>query len=155
APGEVQVDLWIQIALVYFRESRYKEAEVAARKAIALAGETLPPEHLQRAASYRTLGDVLKYEGRYDEGLQLLEKARFIVERALGGEHPEVAAILRKEIDVYAMQHDGVRALELGRRVLALLQKSLPPEHLQIAQTHTNLAEALGLLGRYDEALAE
>jgi len=66
-----------------------------------------------------------------------------------------VAAILRKEIDAYSMKHDGAAALELGRRVLALLQKSLAPEHLMIEQPHTNLAEALGLLGRYDEALAE
>jgi tetratricopeptide (TPR) repeat protein len=153
--GEVQVDLWIQIALAYFRESRYPEADAAARKAITLAAETLPPTHLGRAAAYRTLGDVLKYEGRYDEGLQLLEKARTIVESKLGPEHPEVAAILRKEVDVYAMRHDGAQALALGRRVLALLSRSLPPEHLQIAQTRTNLAEALALLGRYDEAVAE
>jgi eukaryotic-like serine/threonine-protein kinase len=153
--GEVQVDLWIEIALAYFRESRYPEAEAAARKAITLAAETLPPSHLGRAAAYRTLGDVLKYEGRYDEGLQLLEKARTLVEAKLGPEHPEVAAILRKEVDVYAMRHDGAQALALGRRVLALLSRSLPPEHLQIAQTRTNLAEALALLGRYDEAVAE
>ena len=155
ASGEVQVDLWIQIALVYFRESRYKEAEAAARKAIALAAGTLPPDHIERAAAYRTLGDVLKYEGRFDEGLQLLEKARTIAERTLGPEHPDVASILRKEVDVYSMEHDGARALELGRRVLALLSKSLPPGSLQIAQTHTNIAEALGLLGRYEEALGE
>lgn len=153
--GELQVDLWIQIALAWFRESRYPEAEAAARKAIALAAETLPPTHLGRAAAYRTLGDVLKYEGRYDEGLQLLEKSRTIFEAKLGPEHPDVAAILRKEVDVYALRHDGARALALGRRVLALLSKSLPPEHLQIAQTHTNLAEALALLGRYEECVAE
>jgi tetratricopeptide (TPR) repeat protein len=115
----------------------------------------LPERHLMRAAAYRTLGDVLKYEGRYDDGLQLLEKARVIFEEQLGPDHPDVGAVLRKEIDVYAMQHDGSRALPLGRRVLTLLSKSLPPEHLQIAQVHTNIAEALGLLGRYDEALAE
>ena len=155
ATGGVQVDLWVQIALVYFRESRYPEAEVAARKAIALAAQMAPKNPLGRAAAYRTLGDVLKYEGRYDEGLQLLEKARAIAESVLGPEHPEVAAILRKEVDAYSMKHDGASALALGRRVLALLQKSLPPEHLMIAQTHTNLAEALGLLGRYEEALAE
>ena len=153
--AEVQVDLWIQISLAYFRESRYHDAEAPARKAIAVAAETLPPRHLLRAAAYRTLGDVLKYEGQYVEGLQLLEKARLLNEEVLGPEHPEVAAILRKEVDVYAMSHDGERALALGRRVLMLLHKSLPPDHLQIAQTHTNLAEALGLLGRYEEALAE
>lgn len=153
--GEVQVDLWIQIALAWFRESRYPEAEAAARKAIALAAETLPPRHLGRARAYRTLGDVLKYEGRFDESLQLLEKARALAEAELGPEHPDVAAILRKEIDVYAMRHDGASALALGRRVLSTLQKSLPPEHLQIAQTRTNIAEALGLLGRYEEAVAE
>ena len=153
--GGVQVDLWVQIALVYFRESRYPEAEAAARKAIALAAQQVPKNPLGRAAAYRTLGDVLKYEGRYDEGLQLLEKARALTESVLGPEHPEVAAIMRKEVDAYSMKHDGAKALELGRRVLALLQKSLPPEHLMIAQTHTNLAEALGLLGRYEEAIAE
>ena len=153
--AELSVDLWVQIALVYYRESRYHEAEEAARKAVALAGQIEPKNPLQRAAAYRTLGDVLKYEGRYDEGLQLLEKARTLAESVLGPEHPDVAAILRKEIDAYAMKHDGAAALELGRRVLALLQKSLPPGHLMIAQTHTNLSEALGLLGRYDEALAE
>jgi eukaryotic-like serine/threonine-protein kinase len=153
--GEVQVDLWVQIALVYFRESHYAEAEVAARKAIALASEAAPENPLGRAAAYRTLGDVLDYEGQYDEGLQLLDKARALTESRLGPEHPDVAAILRKEIDAYAMKHDGATALALGKRVLALLQKSLPPEHLQIAQTHTNIAEALGLLGRYDEAIAE
>jgi tetratricopeptide (TPR) repeat protein len=153
--GEVQVDLWVQIALVYFRESRYPEAEVAARKAIALAAQTTPNNVLGRAAAYRTLGDVLKYEGQYDEGLHLLDEARALTESLLGPEHPEVASILRKEVDAYSMKHDGAAALALGRRVLALLAKSLPPEHLTIAQTHTNLAEALGLLGRYDEAIAE
>ncbi|MDB4970375.1 MAG: Serine/threonine kinase [Myxococcales bacterium] len=155
ASGEVQVALWIQIAQVYYRESRYPEAETAARKAIALSADALPPSHMGRAAAYHMLGDVLKYEGKYDEAMQLLEKARAIAESSLGPEHPEVAYILRKEVDVYSMRHDGARALELGQRVLALLQRSLPPESLTIAQTHTNLAEALGLLGRYDEALAE
>jgi tetratricopeptide (TPR) repeat protein len=153
--GQVQVELWVQIALVYFRESRQSEAEAAARKAIALAAQTPPENRLGRAAAYRTLGDVLQYEGQYDEGLQLLDKARALTEAVLGPEHPEVAAVMRKEIDAYAMKHDGASALALGQRVLALLQKSLPPEHLTIAQTHTNLAEALSLLGRYDEALAE
>ena len=153
--GELQVDLWVQIALVYFRESRYPEAEVAARKAIALAAQTPSDNVLARAAAYRTLGDVLKYEGQYDEGLHLLDQARALTESVLGPEHPDVAAILRKEVDAYAMKHDGAAALALGKRVLLLLQKSLPPEHLQIAQTHTNLAEALGILGRYDEAIAE
>ena len=151
----LQVDLWVQIALVYFRESRYPEAEAAARKAVALASQSERENVLARAAAYRTLGDVLKYEGQYDEGLHLLDEARALTESVLGPEHPEVAAILRKEVDAYAMKHDGASALALGRRVLALLQKSLPPEHLQIAQTHTNLAEALGELGRYDEAIAE
>ena len=153
--GQVQVDLWVQIALVYFRESRYPEAEAAARKAIVLAAQTPPENRLGRAAAYRTLGDVMQYEGQYDEGLQLLDKARTLTESVLGPEHPDVAAIMRKQIDAYAMKHDGAAALALGKRVLALLQKSLPPEHLMIAQTHTNVAEALSLLGRYDESLAE
>ena len=89
--GGVQVDLWVQIALVYFRESRYPEAEAAARKAIALAAQTPSENPLQRAAAYRTLGDVLKYEGRYDEGLHLLDQARVLTESVLGPEHPEVA----------------------------------------------------------------
>jgi serine/threonine-protein kinase len=153
--GELLVGLWIRTALVYFRESRYAEAEVAARRAVSLASEVLPARALGRAYAYRTLGDVLKYEARYDEGLQLLEQARQIIEAALGPEHPETAAIWRKEIDVYAMRGDGQHALELGRRVLALLSKSLPSDHLQIAQTHTNIAESLGLLGRYEEAIVE
>jgi tetratricopeptide (TPR) repeat protein len=153
--GELQVDLWISIALIWFRESRYADAEQAALQAVKLAAQSLPEKHLGRAYAYRTLGDVLKYEGRYEDGLQLLERARSILEGQLGPDHPEVASILRKEIDVFSLQHDGARGLELGRRVLALLSKSLPPGHLQIAQTHTNIAESLGLLGRYDEALAE
>jgi serine/threonine protein kinase/tetratricopeptide (TPR) repeat protein len=153
--GELQVNLWIRIALVYFRESRFAEAEAAARRAVKLAAEVLAPGGLGRAAAYRTLGDVLKYEARYDEGLQLIEEARQIYAAALGPEHPDTAAILRKEIDVYAMRGDGPRALELGRRVLAVLSKSLPADHLQIAQTHTNISEALGLIGRYEEAIAE
>ena len=92
AAGGVQVDLWVQIALVYFRESRYPEAESAARKAVALAAGMQPKNPLVRANAYRTLGDVLKYEGRYDEGLQLLEQARTLTESVLGPEHPEVAA---------------------------------------------------------------
>ena len=153
--GELQVDLWISIALIWFRESRYPEAESAARQAVKLAAQGLPEKHLDRAYAYRTLGDVLKYEGHYEDGLQLLERARTILEEQLGPDHPEVASILRKEIDVFSLQHDGAHGLELGRRVLALLSQSLPPGHLQIAQTHTNIAESLGLLGRYDEALAE
>jgi serine/threonine protein kinase/tetratricopeptide (TPR) repeat protein len=155
AGGETQVDLSIATALVWYRQSRFAEAEAAARQAVTLAAEVLPERHLGRAAAYRTLGDVLNYAGRHDEGLQLLEKARAILEAELGPDHPDVGTILRKEIDAYSLQHDGARGLELGRRVLALLSKSLPPEHLQIAQTHTSIAESLGLLGRYDEALAE
>ncbi len=155
AAGPLKVDLGISTAMVSFRESHYAEAESAARRAVALAERVLAPNDLQRAAAYRTLGDVLKYEGQYADGLALLEKARVIDSEVLGAEHPEVAAILRKQIDVYSLQHDGKRGLELGRRVLAMLEKSLPPGHLQIAQTHTNLAESLGLLGRYEEALGE
>jgi tetratricopeptide (TPR) repeat protein len=155
ASGERQVSLWVAEALVYFRESRYPEAEEVARKAVGLAEKVLPEGHLERAAAYRTLGDVLKYEQRYAEGLDLLEKARVITEQSLGPDHPDVAAILRKEIDVYSLQRDGERGFALGKKVLALLEKSLPPGHLQIAQTHTNLAESLGLLGRYEDAVAE
>src|SRR4029079_8322999 len=62
--GEVQANLWVQIALVYFRESNYREAEAAARKAVALAAQTPPENRLGRAAAYRTLGDVLQWEGQ-------------------------------------------------------------------------------------------
>jgi tetratricopeptide (TPR) repeat protein len=36
-----------------------------------------------------------------------------------------------------------------------VLGRSVDPGHLWIAQVRTNAAEALGLLGRYDEAIAE
>jgi tetratricopeptide (TPR) repeat protein len=122
---------------------------------VARAAQVRPDQHLARASAYRTLGNVLKYEGRYDDGLQLIEKARTLLEEQLGPDHPDVGSCLRDEVDIYAMRHDGAGALAMGKRALAVLSRALPPTHLQIAQAHTNLAEAYGLLGRYEDALAE
>ena len=86
--GQVQVDLWVQIALVYFRESRYPEAEAAARKAMALAVQTPPENRLGRAAAYRTLGDVLQVGRAIRRRAAAPRQGGALTESVLGPEHP-------------------------------------------------------------------
>ena len=83
------------LAIVYFGQGRYAEAEPLFQQAQHTLERVLGPEHPELATSLNALGAMYHEQGRLAEAEPLLERALGIRETALGPFHPDVAASLR------------------------------------------------------------
>jgi eukaryotic-like serine/threonine-protein kinase len=132
---------------------RYEEAEAAARRALELSTK-IDPNGAGTIASLLSLADLKSIEHRPEEALPLLLRASALSERALGTEHPHSYLAL-------VSQAAPLIELKRGAEALALLDRALPlAQKIHIADNELGLlyaqrGDALGLLGRHDEAVAE
>ena len=71
------------MALLYYEQGRYKEAEKSHKKALSLQRKTLGEEHPNVATTYNSLGVVYFKQGRYEEALKKSLEAIAVEERIM------------------------------------------------------------------------
>ncbi|MDZ8087166.1 MAG: tetratricopeptide repeat protein, partial [Nostoc sp. DedQUE12b] len=76
------------LALLYYSQGRYSEAEPFYIQALALWRKLLGEEHPSLATSLNNLALLYGSQGRYSEAEPLLIQALDIFERRLGANHP-------------------------------------------------------------------
>ena len=140
------------LALLYYHQGRYADAEPLYKRAIALNEKALGPDHPDVASSLNNLAALYQAQGRYAEAEPLYERSLAIQEKALGPDHPDVARSLNNLAALYESQGRYADAEPRYERSLAIDEKALGPNHPDVAETLGNLANLYRAQVRYAEA---
>ncbi|MCH7633940.1 MAG: CHAT domain-containing protein [Proteobacteria bacterium] len=140
------------LALLYYIQGKYAEAEPLHKRALAIYEKTLGPEHPDVAAPLHSLAGLYYEQGKYAEAEPLYKRALAIREKALGPEHPDVAGSLNDLAGLYQAQGRYAEAEPRYKRALAIEEKALGPGHSLVATSLNNLAALYWTQGKYAEA---
>ncbi|MEL6372651.1 MAG: tetratricopeptide repeat protein [Pseudomonadota bacterium] len=132
---------------------RFKDAENAMRRAIAIKRKRLPARDVRIATSLNALAGLLRQAGRYEQAEPLYREALTIMRKARGEDDVNVGVLL-DNLAVLQMTRGHAREAErLQKRALAILEAKLGPEHYEVGQVIANLAANYQSANRIDEAL--
>jgi CHAT domain-containing protein/tetratricopeptide (TPR) repeat protein len=123
-----------------------------ARKAVALKEEVHGPDHLEVSESLFNLGILMAMGGNHASADSLFARVLAIREAALPPDHPDLAAAINALANVRHFAADYEGALTLYRRALEVMEPSAGPSGEETYFIRTSIAQALGRLGRFDEA---
>ena len=141
-----------KLALLYYNQGQYAQAEPLYQRAMAIREEALGPEHPAVAISLNGLAGLYRTQGQYAQAEPLYKRALAIQEKALGPEHPDVATSRNNVALLYCNQGQYAQAEPLYKRALAIQEKALGPEHPAVATSLNNLAGLYHNQGQYAQA---
>ncbi|MGI8788321.1 MAG: CHAT domain-containing protein [Pyrinomonadaceae bacterium] len=127
-------------AMNLWRDSKYKQAQPLAERALAIREKESGANTLDFASSLVTLANITGDNGEYDTSESLYLRALAIKEKLLGKDDLSVSSILNNLGLLYEDKGDYVKAESLLRRALEIRKKTLEPNHLLIANVLNNLA---------------
>ncbi|MCW5555413.1 MAG: serine/threonine protein kinase [Verrucomicrobiae bacterium] len=140
------------LALAYYGQGRYMDAEEVGLKALAMQRKTRGNEHTNVATSLNNLGITLTELNRWDDALQRYQEALCIRTNQLGEVHSEVAVTLNCMAVAFAKQLNMRDAETVQRRALEIQRSILPDPHPDLALSVMNFANWLQVLGRLEAA---
>jgi CHAT domain-containing protein/tetratricopeptide (TPR) repeat protein len=140
------------LALLYYRQGRYGEAEELYKRALAIRAQVLGESHPDVAYALNNLALVYWTQGRYSEAEGLYKRALAILEKALGANHADVGWTVNDLALVYRAQGKYSEAEELFERALVIREKALGSSHPNVGKTLNNLANVLRDQGKYSQA---
>jgi tetratricopeptide (TPR) repeat protein len=139
--------------VAHHARARYREAENAHRKALAIRRKVLGEEHPDTAMSYNNVAFCLDDRGKYAQALPLYEKALAIWRNTLGKEHPDTAQVYNNIAFCLSAQGKHTQALDWYEKALAIRRKVLGEEHPDTATCYNNKALCLDAQGKHAQAL--
>ena len=81
------------LAALYNRQGKYKQAEPLYQRALAICERMLGPEHPSTAQSLNNLATLYYAQGKYTEAEPLFKRALTISEQHLGQDHPDTTTL--------------------------------------------------------------
>lgn len=139
-----------ELADLLGRMGDFSGAEPLYREALALQRQLLGEKNAEVARSLEGLGLNLFDQGNYDDGVPLLREAVAMQRELHSGPHPDLAEAINNLGFVTA---DNREAEQLFRESLAMKRVLYSGEpHPEIAMGLNNVAYALDIEGKYDEA---
>jgi tetratricopeptide (TPR) repeat protein/tRNA A-37 threonylcarbamoyl transferase component Bud32 len=124
------------LVAMHSQAGRHEEATVAARAALAAAGD----DPWTRAASLDMLAKSLIPSGKTDELLVAARESLALWEELLGPDHPRVADVLATIGNALRQRGDFDEADRVLTRALRIQENVLGPEHLDLWVTLKSLA---------------
>ena len=141
-----------ELALLYYSQGKYAEAEPFCERALAIREKELGAEHPDVGAILNYLANIYRKLGKYGQAELFYQRALTIREKALGAEHPSVAAILNNFALLYTYQGKYAEAEPLYERRLAIREKELGAEHPFVVAILNSLANIYRIQGKYEQA---
>jgi len=123
-----------QLALVYQKQGKYKDAAPLYEKVLNIDINTLEEGHPYIATTEDNLGNLYILQARYEEARDLLLDAFAIREKTLGETHPEVAASLVGLARLEYIQSHYAEATLLVERALIIDQRIDRGKSLAVAR---------------------
>jgi CHAT domain-containing protein/Flp pilus assembly protein TadD len=140
------------LALLYYSQGRYSEAEPLFKQALQLSEKVLGKEHPDTLVSMNNLAGLYRSQGRYSEAEPLYKQALQLREKVLGREHPNTLTSMNNLAGLYRSQGRYSEAEPLFKQALQLSEKILGKEHPNTLISMNNLALLYKSQGRYSEA---
>lgn len=131
------------------------EALVAAQRTLEVLQASYGDEHPYVAGAEMTLGQSLTDFNRFDEARTRYERADKVFAKFFGEVHPYRAAIAANLASLELSQKNYAVAEAHSRRALAMVETMKGPIHMDSCAARGDVARAMGMAGRYAEALAE
>lgn len=125
------------LAIFYFNQSRYQEAEPLLRQVIELGEDNID---LNTATSLNNLGELYYMQARYPEAELLFKQAIKIRTLLAGDENPLVATSLCCLAKIYVDQNEYEKAKPLFERSLEIRESALGDDHIAVADSLESLA---------------
>ena len=105
-----------QEAMTLYRQGRYDQAVVVAKKALEIAERDLGPNHPAVAASLNNLAELYRAQGQNALAEPLYKRSLAIHEKTLGPNHPSVATSLENISALYTKMGKTDEAKKLTDR---------------------------------------
>jgi eukaryotic-like serine/threonine-protein kinase len=103
------------LAVLYFRQGRFQEAEQSNREAVEIKRKLYPDGHLELARSLNNLANNLATLNRSNEAIAIYQEAHGYYRKALGPESSELASSLSNMAIAYSTSD----RLELAEKIMA------------------------------------
>jgi serine/threonine protein kinase len=124
----------------------------AYRRALALFERAQGPEGVDVARMHSSIGWLLMERGALTEARDAFERSRRTREALLGADHPALGSTWNELAELARRLDDREGAVEASRRALQLRQATRGIDEQVPARASVNLARALLVAGRLDEA---
>jgi tetratricopeptide (TPR) repeat protein len=145
-------DLARRCAIYLWARGEYGASEQLCTRALAIAQNTLGPDHLDVARALNNLAVLYMELGRFEEAVPLLRRTLLIRELALGPDDPSVARTLNNLAITYMELGRHTEAESVHARALAIREKAFAPNHPEVVFSRTGLGVLYRRQGRYAEA---
>ncbi|MFB9981034.1 tetratricopeptide repeat protein [Mesorhizobium kowhaii] len=147
-------DLFSNLSVLYFVQSRLAESEMACRQSLDLRRKLLGPDHNMIGQCLSNLGQIVLSQGRLVEAERFCREGLEMRERVLTPDHPDIAASLNNVAVALFEMGNYAEAEDIQRRVLEIDAKAYGAGSLEAATDLQNLAEMQARQRRFPEAVA-
>lgn len=96
-------DIWKALndrSVIFYQQGRYTEAAAMAERALKMADEVFPANHINITVSLTNLANIYRAQNKHAQAEPLFKRALQIEEKRLGKNHPGVIR-KREELDAY------------------------------------------------------
>lgn len=132
---------------------KLSEAEVAAKKAIAIRRRIFREPSAEVASAVYNLGSIYMSAGRYEEAVAPLREAMVLQERAAPGDAPGLVMRITGLAAALNEADEKDEAIALARRAVQVASEKLGESHPYTAGAYNNLGTNLNEAGRYAESI--
>ncbi len=132
-----------ELASVYFRQGRMKEAELSFREAVVFKRKLYPEGHLDLARALNNHANAVGTLKNFPEAIRLFEEAHAMYRRYLGAESSELASSMSNMAVVLASTGDLSHAAVLLREVIEMQTRTIGPGKPPLLSSQIKLAAVL------------
>ena len=137
---------------VFWRATRYDDAQRAHETALRLQQGLYGPEHTRIATTLLNLATALTERGEFVAAEKRAREALAMRRKLLGDDHPDVATALEQLGSILQRAGRLDAAEDVHRQALALRTRIFGPEHPSIGASLNHLGTVLYFKGKYREA---
>ncbi|UUY00608.1 tetratricopeptide repeat protein [Sphingomonas sp. J315] len=141
------------LSVLLVRTGEYREAEAAAREALAVRLRFFGEASNFTGLAYNNLGLVLLESGQIEAAAEMLGRSVEVIKASGVANIDEMIAILTNLATVLARLGETGQAIDVQRQVLSYAERAFGPAHARAVMARNNLAVALGAAGRRREAI--
>ncbi len=142
----------MELADVYYRQSRLAEAEALFLESLRLSERRHPQGGASVAEKLSRTGAFYTFIGRPRDGLPLLQRAVTMAEATFGLEHPRTIDVMVLLSDAQVNLPDHADAEATLRRILPAARTLYGTAHPALANVLNRLGTAISIQGRLEEA---
>ncbi len=142
------------LSVLLVRTGEYREAEVAAREALAIRLRFFGEASNFTGLAYNNLGLVLMESGQIEAAAAMYGRSIEVIKASGVVNIDEMIAILTNLASVLVRLGETGQAIDVQRQILDYAERAFGPSHVRAVMARNNSGAALGGAGRHVEAIA-